>query len=70
MYGIYGYLLALGDWWSAGRINIYGADDLLEKMKKREVDEHALILMNHHTELDWLYTWMIGDRLHVLGNCR
>ena len=26
--------------------------------------------MNHHTELDWLYTWMMGDRLGILGNCR
>ena len=22
--------------------------------------EHGLILMNHHTELDWIYSWMVG----------
>ena len=21
--------------------------------------EHGLILMNHHTELDWIYSWMV-----------
>lgn len=32
--------------------------------------EHAVIIMNHHYELDWLYGWMVADRFRVLGNCR
>ena len=26
--------------------------------------------MNHHYELDWLYTWMAADRWSILGNSR
>lgn len=32
--------------------------------------DHAVILMNHHYELDWLFGWMVGDRAGILGNCR
>jgi len=70
VYGIHGYLLSLGDWWSGNRVNLYCNEDLQKRIKKREVREHALFLMNHHTELDWLYSWMMGDRLGILGNCR
>ena len=27
--------------------------------------EHGLILMNHHTELDWIYSWMVGIRFWI-----
>ena len=33
-------------------------------------NEHSVILMNHHYELDWLYGWMVADRSGLLGNCR
>ena len=33
-------------------------------------EEHAIILMNHHYELDWLYGWMVGDSARLLGNAR
>ena len=23
--------------------------------------ENAIVLMNHHTELDWLYSWMVSS---------
>ena len=25
--------------------------------------EHGLILMNHHTELDWIYSWMVRSQI-------
>ena len=28
------------------------------------------MIMNHHYELDWLYTWMAADRWKILGNSR
>ena len=28
------------------------------------------MIMNHHYELDWLYTWMAADRWRILGNSR
>jgi len=69
VYGLQGYLLSLGDWCSNNVVNVYCSKDMQEMIKKKEV-EHALCLMNHHTELDWLYAWMLGDRLGILGNCR
>jgi len=65
VYVIYGQLLFLADWWSQSKISIYTKipQDLIGK-------ENALIIMNHHYELDWLYGWMVGDRSSILGNCR
>ena len=51
-------------------MKIHCDKELEEKIRRQNVDEHALILMNHHTELDWLYAWTMGDRMSVLGNCR
>jgi len=66
IYAIYGQLLFLADWWSGSTVTYYGESDLLEGLGK----QHAVILMNHHYELDWLYGWMVGDRAGILGNCR
>lgn len=65
IYLIYGQLLFLADWWSGSEVRIFSA-------MAREVQgrESALIIMNHHYELDWLYGWMVGDRASILGNCR
>ena len=27
----------------------------------------AIVLMNHHYELDWCFGWMVADRFKVLG---
>jgi len=70
VYGIHGYLLSVGDWWANNNIKIYCSEDLHNRISKHGVKEHALFLMNHHTELDWLYSWIIGDRMGILGNCR
>jgi len=66
IYAIYGQLLFLADWWSKSRVTYYCEKEVFEKLG----DEHAVILMNHHYELDWLYGWMVGDRAGILGNCR
>jgi len=66
VYTIYGQLLFLIDWWGQATLNIHCEPDLLDRF----ATEHAVILMNHHYELDWLYGWMVGDRSGVLGNCR
>jgi len=66
IYAIYGQLLFLADWWSASKVTYYCNDDVMEALGK----DHAVILMNHHYELDWLYGWMVGDRAGILGNCR
>lgn len=66
VYTIYSQLLFLADWWSSAKLHIYCHPDLLKNMG----NEHSLIIMNHHYELDWLYGWMVGDRCKLLGNCR
>ena len=70
MYGLYGYLLFIAEWWSGSRIKIYCDQELVKRMQEREPGENAVIIMNHHYELDWLYCWMIADRVGVVGNCR
>jgi len=66
IYFIYGQLLFLADWWSGSKLVFHTAPEVVKEMGQ----DHAIILMNHHYELDWLYGWMVGDRCGVLGNCR
>jgi len=66
IYIIYSQLLFLADWWSNATVTYHCDQETLASLGK----EHALVLMNHHYELDWLYGWMVGDRAGVLGNCR
>ncbi len=63
---IYTQLLFLSDWWSRSRVVLQAEPDFLRLCGR----EHALIVMNHHYELDWLYGWMVADRFGVLGNGR
>merc|ERR1712222_30642 len=67
---IYGYLLALADWWGGSRFTIYCTDEFYEKLDKRKVGERQLVVANHHTELDWLFCWQLADRGGLLGGCR
>jgi len=63
---IYAQLLFLADWWSDSEVRIYADPKLVS-----EVGQHsALIIMNHHFELDWMCGWMVADRFGVLGNAR
>ena len=32
--------------------------------------EHALLVMNHAYETDWLFGWLFCDKVGVLGNCK
>lgn len=66
VYIIYSQLLFLADWWSGAELTYHCEPEVLASLGK----ENAVILMNHHYELDWLYGWMVGDRAGVLGNCR
>lgn len=59
-------LLFLADWWSNSEVRIYTDPQILG-----QVGQHnAIILMNHHFELDWCFGWMIADRCKILGNAR
>jgi lysophosphatidic acid acyltransferase/lysophosphatidylinositol acyltransferase len=34
------------------------------------ISEHALLVMNHAYETDWLFGWMFCEKIGVLGNCK
>ena len=48
IYVIYGQLLFLADWWSGSKITLYTGPELEDCVGQ----ENALIIMNHHYELD------------------
>jgi len=71
VYMIYSQLTFLVDWWAPATLNIYLQTDEFAEMGWAGMGgEHAVILMNHHYELDWLYGWMVADRANILGNGR
>jgi len=70
MYGLYGYLLFIAEWWSGSTMTIICDEEFRSRIAKKDPEENGLILMNHHYELDWLYAWMVADRVGVVGNCR
>jgi len=67
---LYGYLVYLTDWWSGSSFTVYSSNQFHEKLKNRNFRERQLVLVNHHTELDWLYCWQLADRGGLVGGCR
>jgi len=63
---IYSQLLFLVDWWSNSEVRMHVDPKVLEEIGT----ENAIIIANHHFELDWLFGWMVADRAQVLGNAR
>jgi lysophosphatidic acid acyltransferase / lysophosphatidylinositol acyltransferase len=59
-------LVAIGEWWSGSKLNVYITKEDLEHCGK----EHALLVMNHTYETDWLFGWMFTEKVGVLGNCK
>ena len=50
--------------WAEYDIQVFGIEaDILGYTNK----EHALCLLNHRGDLDWMIGWVISDRLGVLG---
>lgn len=54
------------DWWTKTKLYVYVA----EEDKKYLGHEHALLIMNHSYEVDWLFGWKFCDKINVLGNCK
>ncbi len=65
-YSFYCQLVAIGEWWSGSRSIVYISKEDLEKCGS----EHALLIMNHTYETDWLFGWFFTDKIGVLGNCK
>lgn len=49
--------------WAEYDIRIYGREGLPQYMNS----EHALVVLNHRGDLDWMIGWVIIDRAGQLG---
>lgn len=66
-YASWSQIVALSEWWSGSRVRITFAD---EETEKHFGTEHALVLMNHKYEVDWLFAWMVCDKFKMLGTAK
>ncbi|CAN8288312.1 unnamed protein product [Cochlearia groenlandica] len=57
-------LIWLIDWWACIKINLYADEETLELFGK----EHALVLCNHRSDIDWLIGWVMAQRAGCLGS--
>jgi lysophosphatidic acid acyltransferase / lysophosphatidylinositol acyltransferase len=65
-YSFHCQLVAIGEWWSGSIAKVYISKEDLEKAGT----EHALLVMNHAYETDWLFGWFFCEKIGVLGNCK
>lgn len=56
-------VLFLAEWWSGSDLRVFTSDESYKHWGK----EHALIIMNHTFEVDWLMGWIVADRSQTLG---
>lgn len=56
-------LVWLVDWWAGVKIRIYAEPSTVQCMGK----EHALVISNHRSDIDWLVGWILAQRSGCLG---
>ncbi|KAB7497631.1 1-acyl-sn-glycerol-3-phosphate acyltransferase delta [Armadillidium nasatum] len=66
LYSIMAQVLFLAEWWSCSDLRVYTSDESY----KHWGNEHAIIVMNHTYEVDWLMGWIVADRSRVLGGAK
>ncbi|KAL5766591.1 hypothetical protein ACOSP7_017208 [Xanthoceras sorbifolium] len=57
-------LVWLIDWWAAVKVQVYADAETFELMGK----EHALLICNHRSDIDWLIGWVLAQRKGCLGS--
>ncbi|KAG8367914.1 hypothetical protein BUALT_Bualt16G0122300 [Buddleja alternifolia] len=57
-------LVWLIDWWAGVKIELYSDSEAFKLMGK----EHALVICNHRSDIDWLVGWVIAQRSGCLGS--
>ncbi|PWA71484.1 phospholipid/glycerol acyltransferase, Acyltransferase domain protein [Artemisia annua] len=57
-------LVWIVDWWAGVKVQLYTDSETLKMMGK----EHALILANHRSDIDWLIGWVFAQRSGCLGS--
>jgi len=53
----------ISDWWSGSTCSVLTDDKTWEMMGK----EHAIVLMNHSEEVDWLMGWVVCEQSRLLA---
>ncbi|XP_009334964.1 1-acyl-sn-glycerol-3-phosphate acyltransferase 2 [Pyrus x bretschneideri] len=57
-------LVWLIDWWAGVKIQVYTDPETFHLMGK----EHALVMCNHRSDIDWLVGWVLAQRSGCLGS--
>ncbi|KAJ3698492.1 hypothetical protein LUZ61_002197 [Rhynchospora tenuis] len=57
-------LIWLVDWWAGVKVELYGDAEIFNLMGK----EHALLVSNHRSDIDWLVGWVLAERAGCLGS--
>ncbi|XP_030925772.1 1-acyl-sn-glycerol-3-phosphate acyltransferase 2 [Quercus lobata] len=57
-------LVWLIDWWAGVKIQVYTDQETFKLMGK----EHALVICNHKSDIDWLIGWVLAQRSGCLGS--
>ncbi|PKU67777.1 1-acyl-sn-glycerol-3-phosphate acyltransferase PLS1 [Dendrobium catenatum] len=57
-------LVWLVDWWAGVEIRLYADSESFESLGK----EHALVVSNHRSDIDWLVGWILAQRSGCLGS--
>ncbi|CAD6267698.1 unnamed protein product [Miscanthus lutarioriparius] len=57
-------LIWLVDWWAGVKVQLHADPETYQLMGK----EHALIISNHRSDIDWLIRWILAQRSGCLGS--
>ncbi|XP_010524157.1 PREDICTED: 1-acyl-sn-glycerol-3-phosphate acyltransferase 2 [Tarenaya hassleriana] len=57
-------LVWIVDWWAGVKIQVFTDRETFNQMGK----EHALVICNHRSDIDWLVGWMLAQRSGCLGS--
>ncbi|KAI5673583.1 hypothetical protein M9H77_13947 [Catharanthus roseus] len=57
-------IIWLFDWWANIKVELYIDPEMLDLMGK----EHALLISNHRSDIDWLIGWVLAQRFGCLGS--
>ncbi|KAL6643961.1 hypothetical protein ACP70R_018727 [Stipagrostis hirtigluma subsp. patula] len=57
-------LVWLVDWWAGVKVQLHADPETYKLMGK----EHALIISNHRSDIDWLIGWILAQRSGCLGS--
>ena len=55
----------LAEWWSSSTCLIYTDEKTWTQMGT----EHAILLLNHSYEVDWVFSWFLCEQIGTLGVC-